>query len=219
MILKTLAAAVFLTSSALASAASATDLQFSVYGGYQTASPSKVTVSDGTTFNSDWEGGSFKAPPYYGVRGTYWLDDFGYDNIGASIDFSHTKIYASQATLDKVGWSHFEFTDGMNLLTANLFYRFQQPGRAWTPYLGAGLGVDIPHVEVIRPSGTTWDYQLGGISAQLTAGVDYKLTESWSVFSEYKLNYSRSNVSIDSGDTLKTNVFTHAIDLGVSFHF
>jgi lipid A oxidase len=205
----------------ISSNAANADPTLSLYGGFQTAARSTVSVTDGTKFTAGWEGKSFSPPPYWGVRGTWWLDDFGYDNIGVSIDFSHTKVYADKDTLQHKtpGWTHFEFTDGLNLLTANMFYRFQQPGRAWTPYLGAGIGADIPHVEVFRPSGKTWNYQVGGVSGQLVAGLDYKVTQHISMFTEYKLNYSHVNVKIDSGDKLTTNLITHAIDLGFSYNF
>jgi lipid A oxidase len=199
----------------------AADPVLSIYGGYQTAPHSSVSVSDGTEFTAGWEGKSFDPPPYWGVRGTWWLNDLGYDNIGLAIDFSHTKVYADKDTLKNKtpGWTHFEFTDGLNLLTANALYRFQESGRAWTPYIGIGAGVDVPHVEVIRPSGKTWDYQLGGVTGQLMAGVDYRFTEHISGFTEYKFNYSHVNVDIDSGDTLKTNLITHAINVGLSYNF
>lgn len=193
----------------------------SIYGGYQSATRSSVSVTDGTQFNTNWEGKPFSAPPYWGVRGTWWLDDFQEGNVGVAIDFSHTKAYADQRTLSnrKLGWSHFEFSDGLNLATANVFYRFHDPEHSWTPYLGIGVGADIPHVEVDRKSGHTSNYQLGGVSGQFTVGFDYRLTEHVSAFSEYKLNYSRVNVSIDSGASLKTSLVTHAIDLGLTYNF
>lgn len=48
-----------------AASASAEDLEFSIYGGYQTAPHSGVDVSDGTSFTAGWEGKSFGSPPYY----------------------------------------------------------------------------------------------------------------------------------------------------------
>jgi lipid A oxidase len=192
-----------------------------MYGGFQTAPHSTVSVTDGTEFVAGWQGKSFAMPPYWGVRGTWWLNDMGYDNVGLSIDYSHAKVYADKETLKTKtpGWTHFEFTDGINLVTANVLYRFKSPDRAWTPYIGAGVGANVPHVEVIRPSGKTWNYQLGGITGQLMAGVDYRFTEHVSAFTEYKLNYSHVDVDIDSGDRLKTDIFTHAINVGLSYHF
>jgi lipid A oxidase len=204
----------------LLSSAAMADPVLSIYGGVQTAAHSGVDVSDGTHFTSDWEGKSFSMPPYWGVRGTWWLNELGYDNIGISLDYSHSKVYASEATLRKTpGWTHFEFTDGLNLATANVIYRFPGADRAWTPYIGLGAGVNVPHVEVIRPSGKTWDYQLGGPALQAMVGMDYAFTKHISSFVEYKFDYSHVDVDIDSGDTLKTDLLTHAVDIGVSYHF
>lgn len=210
---------VFLAAASMAGAASAEDLQFSIYGGYQTAPHSGVDVSDGTHFTAGWEGKSFGSPPYYGGRVTWWLGDFNLPNWGVSLDYTHDKVYADDDTLAKAGWSHFEFTDGLNLITINGLYRFQDPTRRWTPYLGAGIGVNIPHVEVTRPSGKTWDYEVGGVTLQAQAGIDYKITDRWSTFLEYKGTYSRVDVPIDSGDRLKTNIFTNAVNVGISFHW
>jgi len=197
--------------------AQAQDIQVTVYGGDQTAPHSNVSVTDGTEFRTSWEGKSFDFPLYYGARGTWWMDSMGMPNAGLSIDFSHAKVYGNPDDRP-VGWSHFEFTDGLNLLTANAFWRFSTED-GFRPYVGLGAGISIPHVEVDRTSGETREYQYGGPTVQVTAGVDYMLTENWSVFAEFKGNHSWVDVSIDSGARLTTNVVTNALNFGVSFHF
>lgn len=213
-----LAALAFSLALSTANDASA-EMQFSIYGGFQTAPHSDVDVSDGTHFTAGWEGKSFSSPPYYGGRATWWLTDFNHPNLGFSIDYTHAKVYADQETLNETGWSHFEFTDGLNLLTANALYRFQKEGRKWTPYVGAGVGVNIPHVEVTRPSGTTFGYEFGGVTLQAQAGISYQITSRWSAFAEYKGNYSFVDVPIDNGDKLKTDILTNAVNVGLSFHW
>ena len=200
------------------STAALADPTLSVYGGWQTAPHSGVDVTDGTHFTAGWDGKSFDMPPYWGVRGTWWLDEWGYSDFGIALDYSHSKVYARESTLNKTGWTHFEFTDGLNLATANLLYRFQDD-RDWTPYLGVGLGANIPHVEVTRASGKTSEYQIGGVTGQTLVGLDYKFTENVSAFTEWKFNYSHINVDIDSGDRLKTNIVTNAINFGISYNF
>ena len=196
------------------------EMQLSVYGGVQGAPHSKVDVSDGTSFTAGWEGKSLSSPPYYGARATWWLTDLNRPNIGISLDYTHAKVYADDDTFKKTpDWTHFEFTDGLNLLTANVLYRFQDSGRRWTPYVGAGAGINIPHVEVNRPSGSTFDYELGGLALQAQAGISYRITDRWSAFAEYKGNYAFVDVPIDSGDRLKTKIFTNAVNLGVSFQW
>jgi len=194
-------------------------LQLSVYGGWQGASHSRIDTTDGDSFIAGWQGLSFDAPIYYGVRGTWWMDDIGLPNVGLSIDFSHTKVYADAETFTKSpGYTRLEFTDGLNIFTANALYRFF-PDEAFRPYVGAGVGFTMPHVEVTRQSGLTFESQYGGPAVQLQAGVEYQFAENWSVFAEYKGNYSWVDVSIDSGARLNTDIITHAVDVGVSFHF
>jgi lipid A oxidase len=52
--------------------------EFSVYLGFQEASHSRVEGDDGAgndfSFLAAWEGRSFQMPPYWGLRGTYWVD-------------------------------------------------------------------------------------------------------------------------------------------------
>ncbi len=196
------------------------DFEISGYGGIEFAPSSDVDVSDGADFTADWDTKPFKMPPYYGVRGTYWFDDGRLSNWGVSLDYSHAKVYADDATMQRAGdWSVFEFTDGLNLLTVNALYKFPIEGSKWVPYLGAGVGINVPHVEVTRPSGRTFEYQFGGATVQAQAGIKYQFTDNWSAFAEYKGNYSWVDVDIDSGASLKTDIFTHAINFGVSYKF
>lgn len=193
--------------------------EFSVYGGYQTAPHSDIDVSDQTDFSAGWEGKSFAAPPYWGVRGTYWFTDGQLSNLGVSLDFTHAKVYADSETLSKAGWSHFEMTDGINLLTVNALYRFPIEGSRVTPYIGAGAGINVPHIEVTRASGETSEYQFGGATLQTQAGLKYDISDRWAAFVEYKGNYSWVDVDIDSGASLSTEIITNAVNLGVSLKF
>jgi len=214
-----LAGTAFAAVALIAGAASA-EMQFSVYGGVQGATGNNVKVSGAgaTSFDPDWSGKSFTSPPYYGVRGIWWLDELDHSNWGISLDYTHDKVYGNLNNTPS-DWTHFEFTDGLNLITLNALYRFQDPGRAWTPYVGAGVGVNIPHVEVTRGSGKTFDYEFGGASLQAQAGISYQFAKHWATFVEYKGNYNFVDVPIDSGSSLKTNIFTNAINFGVSFNF
>ncbi len=93
--------------------------QFSVYGGIQSAPHSGVTGNDPGgvgkfDFTAGWEGRSFEMPPYWGLRWTRWQTD----TFGWGVDFNHTKVYADDETLAESGFSHFEFSDGLNIVTA-----------------------------------------------------------------------------------------------------
>nr|WP_316652659.1 outer membrane beta-barrel protein [uncultured Gellertiella sp.] len=195
------------------------EMAIAVYGGLQGAGDSTVSRSAGPDFTAGWEGKSFETPPYIGARAIWWPELESIPELGFSLDYTHEKVYADDETLAATGWSHFEFTDGLNIITLNALYRMPIANSNFTPYVGLGAGVNIPHVEVTRASGYTSEYQLGGAALQAQAGVDYRFNDQWSVFAEYKGNYSFITADIDSGETLKTNIFTNAVNLGVAFHF
>lgn len=198
----------------------AAEFELSGYTGWQTAPHSTVEGTDPTgigdfDFTAGWEGKSMNMPPYWGVRGTWWRDnDFGF-----GLDYTHAKVYADDGTLRDEGFQLLEFTDGLNLLTATVFKRFPGDTRAWTPYVGGGLGLSIPHVEVQTTGAKTFEYQVGGPAVSWVAGVTYPVSPSWSVFGEYKGTYSQNDVDLNGGGNLKTNIVTNALNLGVSFNF
>lgn len=213
-----LAAAFLASSTAIASA----EFQFSAYGGWQTAPHSLVEVTGigAESFTAGWEGRSFEMPPYWGVRGTYWLERFDLPQWGISIDFTHAKVYANAETFanDIPDWTRFEFSDGINILTVNAMRRFNRWQR-FEPYVGAGVGLSIPHVEVTRPEGTTFEYQIGGAAFQAQAGVNFYITDRLSVFGEYQFNYAMNDLDLTEGAKLKTNILTNAVVGGISVHF
>jgi len=105
------------------------------------------------------------------------------------------------------------------VLTANVMRRFENDSR-WTPYVGFGLGIAMPHVEITPPTDiVTFEYQYGGPAAQVQAGVDYALNDKWSLFTEYKMNYVMLNVDMVGGGWLKTNLVVNAVNFGVSRSF
>lgn len=198
------------------------EIEVSVYGGWQTSPHSRVTVRghpdqpDGT-FTAGWEGRPFAMPPYYGLRVTQWSSrDTGW---GWGVHFTHAKTYADAATLAATAFDHLEMTDGHNIVTVNAMYRWQEAGRRWTPYVGGGVGYALPHFEAISANDRTWGYQLTGPAVRVLAGVSYALTENWSVFSEYGGTYSWNTMRFDAGGTMRTNIVTNAVNLGISYSF
>lgn len=204
----------------IGSAASA-QFQLSIYGGVQSLPHSGVTGNDPAgvgsfSFSAGWEGNSFKMPPYYGVRGTWWQEN----NIGYSLDFTHSKAYANDETLAASGFEVLEFTDGINTLTLNAVKRLKTRGN-FTPYVGGGLGIAIPNVEVQTSASApkTFEYQYGGVVAQFQGGVEYDLGNQWSIFGEYKMNYVDLDVDLEGGGSLSTNLVTNAFNIGAGFSF
>lgn len=204
----------------LAAVPAAAEFEIQAYGGFQTSPHSTVKGSDpggvgDFDFTAGWDGKSFEAPPYWGVRGIWWRDEV----LGFALDFNHAKVYADDETLDESGFERLEFTDGLNILTVNVFRRFPGEARKWTPYVGGGAGVAIPHVDVQSSANKTFGYQITGPAVQWVAGVSYPVSDNWRVFGEYKGTYSMNKADLDGGGDLETNIVTNALNLGVGFAF
>ena len=217
-----LVAAVWLCAAASASLA---EVQVSVYGGMNTNFDSKGTLNKGgyheeRTF--EWDGLSFQMPPYWGVQATYWLNRGA--SWGLAVDYTHAKAYANLNFATDPTYSHLEFTDGNNLVIANLMYRFSglMDGKL-VPFVGAGGGVAIPHVEVIITrapiASHTWEYQWAGGAAQVLGGLEYNLNKSWSLFAEGKLSYSHLRTELEGGGSFKTYLWTPQLAVSLSYRF
>jgi lipid A oxidase len=195
----------------------AAEMELSFYTGTQSSPHSVVSGALGSK-TVKWEGKSFAPPPYYGLRGTFWRES----GWGYGLEFTHAKAYASDADRTALGVDRLEFTDGHNIVTANIHRRWEDQwwnGRL-TPFVTAGLGVAVPHVD-IRPTGGahTFGYQFTGPAARLGAGVSIDLTERMSAYAEYQFTVSQNTVDLDSGGTFETRLITNALNFGVSYSF
>lgn len=205
---------------AMLPAAAMAEVELSFYGGVQEAPHSDVSIFGSPTipdqeFTAGWEGLSGKMPPYYGLRATWWRNE----TLGFGFEVNHAKVYADDETLTESGLSHFEFSDGLNIVTVNVFRRWPAAIGPLTPYVGGGLGVSVPHVEVTGGASETFEYQLTGPAVAFVAGASYPLSDRWSVFGEYKGTYSMNTADLEGGGTLETDVVTNAFNFGVSFDF
>ncbi len=191
-------------------------VELSFYVGAQSAQQSDVLIRDPLfrpiSAKMDWKGRSFEAPFYYGVRATSWRSE----SFGVGLDFAHNKIYP--ASLPD-GYDVLEMTDGLNTLTVNAYHRWDNVLGEFTPYVGGGVGIAVPHVDVASESAETSGYQLTGPAATLIAGASLPLTARMSLFGEYKGTYSANTADLDSGGTLEADIFTNAVNVGVSFNF
>ena len=198
----------------------AAEVELSFYGGAQSSPHSTTTITGDsvvadTSFTAGWEGRSFETPPYYGWRATWWRSE----TFGVGVDFTHAKVYADAETLAETGFERFEFSDGINILTLNAYRRWPAAFGQVTPYVGGGLGLSIPHVELTEESSRTFGYQVTGPAVAWIAGASYPITDTWSVFGEYKGTYSLNEADLDTGGSLETNIITNAINFGVSYSF
>jgi lipid A oxidase len=210
-----------LAAATLLAAPAAAEFELSIYSGWQTAPHSRVTGDYPDSVGGDydeligWDGKSFEMPPYYGVRGTWWRSP----TLGFGAEFTHTKVYAPDGDMP-AGFTDMELTDGLNILTANVMRRWPDRWGGATPYVGAGLGVAVPHVDIAHVSGSeTFGYQLTGPAGRVMAGVSYPVTERVSVFGEYQFTYSSNSADLDDGGTFNSDIKTNALNLGLSLNF
>lgn len=203
--------------------ASAGELHISGYTGYITSPHSDVDTSasslpGATSFHVGWDGKPFEMPPFWGIRATYWTD--WWENWGFAVDFTHSKVYADLGGNVGTVYDTLEFTDGLNLLTANLLYRYPTNSR-FTPYAGVGAGIAVPHVEVAFDgfAQETFEYQLTGPTVQALVGADIAITEHVSTFLEYKFNYSWNEADLAGGGTLETNIINNQFIVGLTYKF
>jgi lipid A oxidase len=214
-------------------------LQFSTYFGTNYAMENDLTIvrpggTNVTYSGLRWDANPFKSPPIYGLRVTYWLQSM--PQLGFGIDFTHAKEYAQLNRLVGVSgtingvpasgtaplsshFSHLEFTDGLNILTAHAFYRF--PIGVFVPYVGIGVGVAIPHTEIVQIGfPQTWKYQLTGVAVRGYAGLEIPIAYGWSAFGEYQLSYEElRKAPLDGGGTFDTSFINHHFHVGISYAF
>lgn len=197
------------------------EVELSFYGGVQNAPASDISIRNDPLIADDdftlsWEGRSFEAPPYYGLRATNWRTP----TFGIGIDFAHNKVYPTDASLPP-DYTVLEMTDGLNTLTVNAYRRWNDAIGNLTPYIGGGLGISLPHVEVTRDGvePETFGYQLTGPAATWIAGASMPISDRMSVFGEYKGTFSSNTADLATGGTLEADVVTNALNLGVSFNF
>jgi lipid A oxidase len=209
----------------LVPAAAKAEFQISAYGGFNTADSSDMTFHSPLVngkFFVDWFGDSDEMPPYWGVRGTWWLNDFNLPHFGLAVDLTHAKAKADLSDpLVGSSFEHLEFTNGLNTLTLNGLYRMPVNKR-FSLYGGVGAGAAIPHVEVktIPFQGYTYEYQVTGPSVQGILGASLNLGHGFSLFGEYKLNYTWNHADdLAGGGSLKTNILTNQFAIGACFAF
>ncbi len=203
-------------------------IEFGVYGGIGESFDSDVSINQlGTnlTFSDvEWDGDSFGPAPYWGVRLTYWPSSL--PNWGFMIDYTHAKLIAEENSGraqngNNIGdtFNRLEFTDGLNLITANVLYKYNK-WEQFTPYAGVGVGLSIPHVEVQQNGGpSTFEYQVTGVAAQALAGIKFHIDDNFSVFGEYKLSYADIEADLVNNGSFETDVWTNHFILGLSYSF
>lgn len=202
---------------------SAGELELSGALGYNFSPHSMATLTGagGTdTHTLSWDGDSFNPAPYYSIRLMYWSESIA--DWGFGIDYTHAKVVAKRAESGVSNtYSWLEFTDGLNIYTANVFKKWEFD--AARVYVGGGAGVSMPHVEITTLAGsvagasTTRELQYGGPAVQFVGGGSYEFFEGVRAFAEYKVAYTVNNTTLSGGaGTFSTNLVNHQIVAGIS---
>jgi lipid A oxidase len=224
--------------------AHAGELTASVYGGKAWTSKTDVTLQQpgGTDLKFEsvaWDDQSFESPLYWGIRLTWW-SKAATAGWGVALDFTHTKALADPGQSVQVSGTRggtpvsgkerlgntfgtLEFTHGLNTLHANAMYRWSSWRTAALgevrPYVGAGLGVALPHVEVSAGGQSVDEYQITGAAYQGLAGLDVKTFERASLFVEYKLSRAEIRADLPGGGSVQLKPWTQHAVFGLSYHF
>lgn len=219
------------------------ETSFSMYLGASRTAGSDLHIvqprlgTDLVAHDVQWSARPFKPAPYYGLRVTHFPT--AESRWGASLDFTHYKIYAQAARASGVqgAWANtavagtaplaqyvqrFELSHGVNMLSANVLYRWTLPrlgsGRL-QPYVGAGLAGYLPHAEsTVGAVPHEAGYHLAGLGVHLQAGAQYRLTERVAVFVEAKYDRGRAKVDVAAG-TAQTALRTMHLVSGIAVGF
>ncbi|MHC4219010.1 MAG: outer membrane protein [Planctomycetota bacterium] len=189
-----------------------------------------------------WNDDSFVMPIYWGARFGYWLEKEK-NGFGFAIDFTHAKMIANTgASYEASGIEggvpvsgtvpmatsiqRMEFVDGNNFLTFNVMYRnFPEGERNDTfggriqPYIGAGMGVAIPQVNVLTSGSSTDEYQFAAVAFQFMVGFNWDIAGPLTTFIEYKFNYADLDVDLTGGGSIRTEAITHQLVVGLGLRF
>jgi lipid A oxidase len=198
----------------------------------------RVRLRDGTDLKYrgiSWASRSFQLPFYYGLQLTHHFEPRR--DWGVRLDFFHDKAYADAempvpVTGTRAGGrveateplsttvQGFNMSHGTNYLTLNVLRRWNtcpEPGCTGKlqPYVGAGAGLMIPHVEATVGEASVGEYQLTGPAFQLLGGLAWPFASRLSLMGEYRVTRGAAGVSIPGG-TLDTTLYTHHFVAGPS---
>lgn len=216
-------------------------VQVGLYGGGNLVQPADVIFKqpNGTDMvlkDVPFAGQSYRSPPFYGLRATYWTPAI--PTLGVMLDFTHAKAIAERdSVVEQTGtrdgkpvpprekvrgtFTKLEYSHGLNFLTINAVYRFDGWHRRIAPYIGAGVGIMIPHIELSHNGvRKDWTYRYGytGPGAQALAGIEWRVfpRERFSAFTEYKVGYASNHSDLDEGGTVENQLFVQQAILGFS---
>lgn len=202
---------------------------------YRQAGGTDLTFHDVSYHTKD-----FGSPIYYGGRVAYFLPEQSHWGFG--LEFFHSKIYLDTGDSVRVTGKRggdpvndvepinatitgFNCSHGLNFLFADAMYRFYLGQRdkdflgRFQPYLGAGVGAAIPHVEFSSETTHFEEYQFHGPAFEGLAGINFDITKYLGLFAEYKFTYvDLDHLSIPGGSIGVAPMQNHLI-FGASVRF
>ncbi len=196
--------------------------------------------TDLTFHGVSYDGKDFQSPIYYGARLTYFLSEKSHWGFG--LEFFHAKLYLNTDETVRVTGTRdgarvddhervgdtieaFNMSHGFNFLTADAMYRWFLGQRGqdflgrFQPYVGAGIGAVIPHVESTIGGVHFEQYQWHGPGVQFFTGLNFDLARHWSLFVEYKMSYTDLDHLSIPGGSIDLTPWTHHLVTGLSFRF
>ena len=161
----------------------------------------------------------FKSPQYYSMR---------IRKSNKELELIHHKLYFENNLPDNI--THFEFTDGYNLLLVNFLYPLSIYEHIDIFSLRFGLGTVVVHPDVTideiryyKKGGglipTLWKsgYQIGGFSSQISFNYNKNISKKFSLNSEFKVSYAITDVDLETDYTINIpNTSLHFL-MGISF--
>jgi opacity protein-like surface antigen len=214
--------AVLLLASCLPAAALA---QAEPKGHYLTAYGQLSRIGSSTLTESGAQGGGAGLQARFG-RGLGGGGDFGYrfgNGWAAEVEWNYrshslSSLRRGSTTLARQG----DFAS--NTLLVNGVRRFAS-SRAWTPYVGAGVGVVLEIDLDLQPegNGTSRAYSSSGrVVPQLIGGVEYALTPMWRLVSDARWlrvgALEATNASGNSGGRVRSPTYNPlSVQVGVRY--
>lgn len=150
-------------------------------------------------------------PAQQGMRLTFWQER----GFGWGVELNNSSAVADAGPVTAAAARALSYQDNLSLLTLNAYRRTRQPFAGLEPYLGAGLGVAMPHS---RGAGGSENWQLGGPAVQVMAGARFSLGAQVSVFGEYQGSYS-VNLSDPATGGADNGTVGSSVNMGVSLGF
>ena len=149
--------------------------------------------------------GAEEDSPRLGARATWWQNA----RTGFALDFGR-----SDDDDPRLSFAGDGDDDRLDVLTVNYMVRWPEAWGGATPYLGAGLGIAMPRIEVTPGAGAE---STGTAPAgRLVAGARYQFSDRWSAFGEYQFSATGDLDEDGASDAPRTD---SSVNFGVGFSF